>query len=237
MLSIIIPTLNEEKYLSQLLDSIKKQSFKDYEIIVSDAGSKDRTCEIAAQYRCKIVNGGLPAKGRNEGAKVAQGEILLFLDSDTFLKPGFLEKNLQEFGQRKLDIASCLLEPMTNKKFYRWSACLFYNWPILALEKILPHGAIAIFVKRNIHFQLNGFDETIKLAEDHDYVRRGAKIGRFGILRSVPVTVSIRRYEIEGWWVIAWKYLLCELHTIFLGPVKSDIFKYRFDIYDTKKKK
>ena len=86
MLSIIIPTKNEEKYLPNLLRSIKKQTFKDYEIIVADNNSKDKTKKIAKRYGCKIVKGGLPGKARNQGAKFAEGDILLFLDSDPELK-------------------------------------------------------------------------------------------------------------------------------------------------------
>jgi len=66
--SIIIPALNEEKTLPVLLDSIKAQDFSDYEVIVADANSKDRTREIAAEYGCRVVDGGLPAVGRNAGA-------------------------------------------------------------------------------------------------------------------------------------------------------------------------
>ena len=78
MLSIIIPTLNEEKLLSLLLKEIKKQNFLDYEIIVADANSGDKTVEIAKSFGCKIVKGGLPPKGRNEGAK-SLGEMYFYL--------------------------------------------------------------------------------------------------------------------------------------------------------------
>ncbi len=69
MLSIIIPTLNEEKWLLFILESIKHQNFKNYEIIVADAGSRDKTIAIAKHYGCEIVPGGCPAAGRNNGAK------------------------------------------------------------------------------------------------------------------------------------------------------------------------
>ncbi len=76
MISIIIPTLNEEKYLPKLLRSIKEQDFKEeLEIIVADANSEDKTREIAKKFSCKIVEGGLPAKARNEGAKIAKGRF------------------------------------------------------------------------------------------------------------------------------------------------------------------
>ena len=99
MLSIIIPALNEEKYLPILLSQIKKQNFSGgkYEIIVADAGSKDKTVEIAKSYGCKVVPGGLPPKARNEGAKKARGELFLFLDADVVLPENSLEKFLKEF--------------------------------------------------------------------------------------------------------------------------------------------
>jgi glycosyltransferase involved in cell wall biosynthesis len=77
-ISIIIPTKNEETCLPKLLDSIKSQDFPDYEIIIADANSTDKTREIAKSYGCIVVDGGLPAVGRNRGAEVANGEILLF---------------------------------------------------------------------------------------------------------------------------------------------------------------
>lgn len=79
MLSIIIPTLNEEKYLPLLLEAIRKQDFDgDLETIIADAGSEDQTLEIAKTFGCRVAPGGLPAKGRNEGAKIAQGDTFLF---------------------------------------------------------------------------------------------------------------------------------------------------------------
>ena len=102
ILSIIIPTYNEEEYLPVLLDSIKMQNFDDYEIIVADANSTDRTREIAEEYGCIVIDGGLPAVGRNKGAKAAKGEYLLFLDSDLMLTEDYLRDTIYEFQMERL---------------------------------------------------------------------------------------------------------------------------------------
>ena len=228
MVSIIIPTLNEEKYLPSLLDSIRNQSFKDLEIIVADAGSKDTTIEIAKNYGCKVIKGGLPAKGRNEGTKIAKGDLFLFLDADTILLANFFEKILKESKERNLDVASFYLEPQTKKRFEKFLFEAFYNLPILILEKFLAHGAQAILVKKEVFEKVGGFDEKIKFSEDHSFVRKAKKISNFGILKKVRVLSSLRRFEKEGWIKTYFKYLLAEIYMIFFGDIKKDIFKYKF---------
>ena len=233
--SIIIPTLNEEKYLSLLLKSIKKQDFNNYEIIVADAGSRDKTVEIARNYNCQLIKGGSPSKGRNNGAKITKGDLFLFLDADVLLPEKFFEKALTEFKKRKLNIASFKLVPIRGK-FASLFFNIFYNFPILLLEKILAHASMGILVEKELFWKLNGFDDTIKLAEDHELARRAKKIGKFGIIRSTELFVSIRRFEKDGWLLTVLKYFLCELHMVFFGPVRTDIFNYQFDHYLKNKK-
>ena len=237
MISIIIPTLNEEEYLPLLLNSIKKQDIKDdYEIIVADAGSNDKTVEIAKNYGCRIVKGGLPACGRNQGAKAATGDLFLFLDADTFFTSSvFLRELLKEFEYRKLDTASFSFCPngrIIDKIFYK-----LYNLWAWSFQRIIPHATNVILAKKEIHQSINGFDEEIRIAEDHDYVRRSAKIGKFGFVSSIPpVFVSSRRFDRDGRCATYSKYVLCGLYMLFFGPVKSDIFRYRFRLYPKKQK-
>ncbi len=232
MLSIIIPTLNEENYLPSLLDSIKEQDFDgEYEIIVADAGSEDKTIEIAKGSGCKVVKGGLPAIGRNEGAKKSSGDLLLFLDADVTLPKGFIEKTLKEFKERNLDVATFCLEPKTKRRAKKFLFNFFYNWPILVFEKLLAHGSQAILTKKDIFQKLGGFDEEIKFSEDHSFVRKSKKIGNFGILRSVKVLSSLRRFEKDGWILTYLKYIFAEIHMIIFGDIKKEIFNYRFGHY------
>lgn len=235
MISIIIPTLNEEEFLPKLLRSIKKQKFKDYEIIVADAGSADKTREIVQRFGAQVVEGGLPAKGRNEGAKVAKGDLFLFLDADVVLPKKFLEKAIREFDKRNLDVASIQLDPQTSKKIIKFFFERFYNYPVKKLERFVPYGAMGYLIKKELHQKIKGFDEKIKLAEDHDYVRRAAKLGKFGVLKDVKISISLRRFYKDGWLKVILKYVSADLHYRFLGPIKSDIFDYKFGHYKGKK--
>ena len=228
MLSIIIPTFNEENFLPSLLKSIKRQSFLDQEIIIADAGSKDKTIEIAKKYGCQIVKGGLPAKGRNEGAKIAKGDLLLFLDADVILPEGFFDSVLTEFKERDLDVASFFLEPQSDKRGEKLLFNLFYNWPIIIFEKILSHGSQAILVKKEIFEKVKGFDEDIKFGEDHNFVRRVRKTGKFGLIRSSKILSSLRRFEKDGWFLTYFRYIIAEIYMVFVGDIKRTLFKYEF---------
>ena len=197
--SIIIPTYNEEEYLPVLLESIKEQDFDDYEVIVADANSTDRTREIAEEYGCIVVDGGLPGVGRNNGAKVAKGEYLLFLDSDLQLTEDYLRDVLYEFQIENVGIAITQMKPLSNKvqdKIFHD----FANYFMISVEKIKPHGAgcYGIIAKRELHEKCGGFDESLTFGEDTDYIERLAKEERFKVLRNAKIGVSTRRLEEEG---------------------------------------
>ena len=197
--SIIIPTYNEEEYLPVLLDSIEEQDFTDYEIIIADANSEDKTREIAEEYGCIVVDGGLPAVGRNNGAKVAKGELLLFLDSDLQLTEDYLGTVLYEFRMERLGIAITQMLPMSNRvedKLYHD----FANYFMISVENIKPHGAgcYGIIAKKSLHDECGGFDESLTFGEDTDYIERLAKKEPFKVLRNAKIGVSTRRLEEEG---------------------------------------
>ncbi len=230
-LSIIIPALNEEKYLPLLLESIRIQSFTDYEIIVADAGSHDGTLDIARSYGCKIVLGGLPAAARNSGARSATGKLLLFLDSDVILPPGFLERSIAAFESRNLGVAGFLLKPLDGKTVdtaIYWGLDQF----VRAMHGWFYHGASAIMVKKEVHEDINGFNEAITMIEDYYYMKSAAKVSRYGYIRQ-PVKVSMRRYEKDGRFTYA-KYALAALYTHVIGPITKDIFNYQFNHYHKK---
>ncbi|HNY97680.1 MAG TPA: glycosyltransferase [Candidatus Pacearchaeota archaeon] len=233
LLSIVVPTLNEEANIERLLGIVKRNSFNDYEIIVADAGSKDRTCEIAKKYGARVVPGGLPAKGKNEGAKVSKGEILLFLDADLEMSEGFLDESIKEFITRRLDIASYRIYPqISNMLMNRMTLDIFYNYPAKILKKFFPTGAMGIMVRKEKFDAVGGFDEKIKLAEDHYMVWQVAKIGSYGIFKNGEIYMPLRRFEKDGYARTLIKYLQCGIRMKTKGPDRDGDFEYDFDHYD-----
>lgn len=231
--SIIIPTLNEEDYLPGLLEAIRRQTQPPLEVIVADAGSSDRTAEIALRAGFRVVPGGRPARGRNAGAAAALGDILLFLDADVLPAPDFLVRALEEFIRRGLDTATFPVQPLggnlTDAIFHE-AANVF----IQATCSFNPHApGFCILSRRRTHEGIGGFDEALYLSEDHDYVRRVvAQGGRFGILH-VPIPVSVRRLESDGRWNVAIRYSFLAINQMIGDPFNQALLdrylgEYRF---------
>jgi hypothetical protein len=135
---------------------------------------------------------------------------------------------MREIEARRLDVATCLMEPLsprpTDRVFHEVA-----NGYLLALQWISPRApGFCILVRRALHEAIGGFDETLVLAEDHDYVRRAARHGRFGVLTSVRIPVSTRRVEEEGVFPLLLKYLWAEAHVWAGRPIRSLPFDYAF---------
>jgi glycosyltransferase involved in cell wall biosynthesis len=231
--SIIIPTLNEETMLPKLLDSVKIQDFDDYEIVVADAHSKDGTREIAQKYGCKVVDGGLPAAGRNAGAAVARGELFLFLDADVILPPGFIRNVYDEMEDRYIDLATCEIRPLSNYRLDRVIHRLINLMVILNLWIDPKAFGFCIFVTKRLFRRIGGFDETIYVAEDNDFVKRGSAYRPLRFLGSAYIMVSIRRFEKEGRFTYMKKGIKLNLHRALWGEIRSsEVVKYEFDTFN-----
>ena len=219
LISIIIPTFNEEKRLDFLLASLTAQTFNDYESIVSDNASKDNTLKIARKYHCKIVKGGLPANGRNNGVKVAKGKLLIFMDADAVLvEKDALEKLLGEFQRRNLDCGSALVKPFHGL----WiDSVLHWIWNCWAFSTqwSYPHATGAFIIcKKDVFKKVRGFDESIKVGEDHHFVAKVRLHGyKYRILLSSVLPLSVRRFEAEGRMKILFKILFMGFYRTFFG--------------------
>jgi rSAM/selenodomain-associated transferase 2 len=208
MISIIIPVYNEENVIRKILGSL---SYSDNaEVIVVDGKSSDRTVEFAKQYPVKIIQ---CIKNRafqmNEGARVAGGEIFLFLHADCVLEDGSLEKI--EHSLSGGYVGGCLKQKInSNRIIYRYIEA---SGNIRARLFKIFYGDQAIFVRRNIFFKIGGFDD-VDLFDDVIFSKKLKKMGKICVLDS-KVYTSPRRWEKQGIikttlinWLLSLGYLL-----------------------------
>ena len=234
-ISVIIPTKNEEKLLPKLLRSLQLQDFNNFEVIVADAFSTDRTREIAAEYGARVVDGGMPGEGRNAGARAADGDILVFLDADVIVPPHFLMNVHTEMQERYIDVATCAIHPLSDYQIDRIIHKLI-NLTILANLRVDPKAfGFCIFITKRLFDRIGGFDETIKVAEDNDLVKRASEFRHLRYLSSTFVNVSVRRFEKEGRLQYVAKGIGLNIYRMFRGEIRhgNNIVEYTFGGYDS----
>ncbi|MEO6696197.1 MAG: glycosyltransferase [Ignavibacteria bacterium] len=216
--SIIIPAINEEKLirrvLSQFNSSIKSKF--DLEVIVSDGGSKDSTLKIAKEYADRLILHKKDyqqniSQGRNEGAKNSLGDVLIFLNADTYVKDieYVLNETLKQFLDKDVSAIACPVyifpdeEKLSDKAFH-----FFYNNYAAMLNKFfmgMGRGECHI-IKRERFFELEGYDEKLPAGEDYDLYKRLKKKGKLVFRRDFIVYESPRRYRKYGYARVFWDW-------------------------------
>lgn len=206
LISVLIPAYNEATYIDRLLEALTKQTFQDFEVIVSDAQSEDETNMVIDSFKdrldIKLVSASPkgPGFGRNRGAEVARGQWLLFMDADVDVEDEDYLKTLIEVTEAKgWNTSSAQMRVASKKLRFRWGVWMFYHWQkLLAHTKHPVAQGYCILTKRKIFQDHQGFNEKILLGEDNDYVSRVGKHG-FGFVDETFYFVDTRRTEGEGW--------------------------------------
>jgi len=233
--SVVIPAYNEATYIDRLLEALARQNFKDFEVIVSDAQSKDGTKEVVDSFKeqldIKFVEAPPkgPAFGRNQGAKHARGDWLLFLDADDDVDdPDFIKSLLQRTVERGWNTSSAKMA-VRGKLMVRSGTAILYRY-----QKILAHTkhpiaqGYCIFTRRSLFEDNGGFNEKIHYGEDNDYVTRTSGHG-FGFVDETAYFVDLRRNQQEGVVKFALKNIGHEIYRVtHLNNLEKQHFKYEF---------
>jgi rSAM/selenodomain-associated transferase 2 len=216
VISIIIPTLDEERSLRLLLDALRQQT-AGHEVIVVDGGSGDRTVEVARSsgVRTLVTHSGRGA-GISLGAEASRGNVLFFLHADSTLPPGALDRINQALsadaqiagGNFRLVFDGDTDFSRRLTRFCAWIRLLgFY------------YGDSGIFVRRAVYEALGGF-RPIPLMEDWDFVRRLERFGRTCCIEDPPLITSSRRFSGRHPFEII--YGLVRIHVLFWFGVSPE---------------
>jgi cellulose synthase/poly-beta-1,6-N-acetylglucosamine synthase-like glycosyltransferase len=190
----------EEGYLEECLRSIAGQRYErnEFEIIVSDARSKDRTADIARQYADSVVvedRKGI-AYGRNAGAKRAGGDILVFIDADAVLDENFLSYCHREFTNPAVAGMTGIAKPgdggIMQRFIYRSTYGLVGFFNLLGLSL---YPGICVAYRRSKFTEAGGFREDFGIVEDLDLSRRISRLGKCTVAKKACAYVSTRRLE------------------------------------------
>jgi glycosyltransferase involved in cell wall biosynthesis len=229
VISFIIPTFFEESVLEKILKNLKQITAFDYEIIVSDGGSRDKTVEIAKRYADKVVENlsgqrQTIAIGRNAGAKVAAGDYLVFLDADVYIpQPNkFFERALESFKKdpKLLGLSGWV---RVFPELETWADYFGYvvvsDWMFYLQNNILGRGATCgefQMIKTEIFRKLNGYKEHLAVAEDMDLFHRISKLGKTKTDPKLLVYHTGRRPHKIGWPRLLWEWTTNSFHaTVF----------------------
>jgi len=234
VLSIVISTLNEERFVGSLLEDILNNTYKDYEVIVSDSGSTDKTGDVVEWYTADYLNMNCihasekgVAVARNNGAAHAKGKYILFLDADVRLTDTFLENSVNEMEHRNIDIAGYYIKPSGNRIFDKCLWFVYNNILFRPLQYIYPMatGGGGIIVKKNLHDKIGGFDKRIIIGEDHDYVQRGSRLGKFRMLKHEKSEFNMRRFNEKGRLTVVGQWTIAALY--YMVKQRKMPFEYR----------
>ena len=201
LLSVIIPTLDEEKNLEATLDSLLRCSADEngeMEIIIADGESRDSTIAIAEKFSGVTVLTNLEpgrAKQLNSAAKTARGELLLFLHADTIVTKEAMSNLLRTMKDNPDLIGGGFYRYFDSRSLLLKTTC----W-MAGLRSRFWHiflGDQAIFVRKPVFEQLSRFNENLPYGEDLDFSIRMRKAGKTTVI-GPAVLSSARRFDKNG---------------------------------------
>ena len=196
-ISVIIPAYNRANYLTEAINSVLSQTYRNFELIVVNDGSQDNTEEILKKYTGKIKyfyqeNNGV-SSARNKGIDNSKGEFLCFLDSDDLWEKKKLEKQIDYFN-KNVDVKICYTDEIwirrgkrvnQMKKHKKHSGNIFkMSLPLCIIS------ASSVMIKKEVLSKVGFFDESFQVCEDYDLWLRISKEFQVGF---IPEKLIIKR--------------------------------------------
>jgi len=184
--SVVICCYNAEKYLSKCLDALKAQTYPNFEIIVVDDGSTDKTSEVAKKHGAKLIrieHSGLPT-ARNVGVRSAEGDVIAFTDADCVVGPKWLEKLIKELmSGNYAGVIGGTVKVLNTESFV--ARCLGVG--IEAKPIKCYAGGYNMAYWRKVIEEVGGFDGSFSRGGDYEFYLRVSKIHKIAWARDATV--------------------------------------------------
>jgi glycosyltransferase involved in cell wall biosynthesis len=206
--SVIIPTYCEEETIEGCLKSVANQKFDSgrIETIVVDSHSPDRTRTVARRCADEVID--LKARGvgraRNAGARIAKGEILLFVDADTYLASDFVAEMHKTFADSGVVCASGVLKSLEklgslDTLFAISHYGFLNNLAALSARARYPlFPSVCVGARKPAFLKVGGFAEDLAVAEDINFSRKMGKVGKCVVNKKAVSYTSVRRISSCG---------------------------------------
>jgi len=232
--SIVIPAYNEEASIEHALRAALAQDHDDFEVIVVNNASADRTVEIVSQFPVKLVHES--RKGllwaREAGRKAAQGDVIANMDADCRPQPDWLSRGLKHFNDERIVAVTGPYDYHdATRRSFRMSSLLTQRYIYKPVSVILQlpfinGGAILIggnnLIRAHILEKTSGYNTDLAFyGEDTDTAKRVARHGTVLFNTSFIMKTSARRYEREGILNLQMKYLFHFFKHIFKKKTAS----------------
>ncbi len=230
-ISVIIPALNEEFSIQNLLRDLKHQTVKAHEVMVVDGGSVDQTVKKVRKtkfVRLISTSAGI-AHQRNIGGMKATGDILIFLDADVRIAADFIEKVILFMTATNVAIACPRYVPYPGSLMIN-GVYTFLNVLFWIFSGVTPSGAgSCIIVRSSVYKQAKGFNELLKFDDIH-FIRSASRFGKFSMI-PISVAVSDRRFRTYGLIPVVATYGILSV-MFFLGLYRlANLIPYPFGRY------
>lgn len=206
-ISVVMPVYNAERLLGECLAAVAASTFRDYEVVVVDDSSTDRSREIAAAHGARVVpSGGRlgPGRARNKGVEHARGDIVFFIDSDVVIRPDTLTRLVAAFD-RDQGVAGLMAVQSPTMRFRNLCSVyknlwMYYTYVRRAGEDVPLFYTTAAAIRRDVFIESGGFDVNYvdPNIEDTDYGQKLASQGhRIQILPDLEVE-HVKGYDLKG---------------------------------------
>lgn len=221
LVSVVIPTLNEEKYLPACLESFKRQTFKDFEIIVADGSSTDKTEEIASRYGAKfiVIPDSTVTVARQKGAETAKGQIIVGADADTVYPADHLEMIYDDFRQNPKLVAvggGGVFEKKPWWAYWGWKTAYFLFGLLYRYTGIVFYTpAFNLSFKKSVFDNIGGYDTNLDYGGDEiDMLAKLKRAGKVIFDSRLSPNPSSRRAKI-GFWKMMIKHTFIDYYLSF----------------------